>query len=506
LQKTKDKEDIMNKELVAAQKKGRHGDTILAHISPKEALDLTLRGGAGTTNPKTGLPEFFSWGDLNPFSGGGGGFVGSVLTGGLSDLYAGIEKYNDGGSFYDLVDRAIDPGGTVDRSIRGVGGTGFGKAVAPVVDVVGPVVGGVVGGIYGGPAGAAGGAAAGGGFASKWRGDDNEAAAKRAAIAGGLAYLGGTVAQGMSGGSSAGAAIGADAMDAAAGAAMTGGNVAGSAPLATSTLNSVLDSATPLAEAMAAADTIAPTASVAEFVPTATEAAAQTTNPNLASILGDMGATAESNAAIAAGGAGGGSALATAAQPAAEIPATQAPLPLDEFSTPATTWDKISSSFNKAGSWATENPMKVLFGLNAINSLSKAGMMSGANDAQQKSYQDYLNTINAPTAVKNARFDTLAGNVRSAGTLAQQKIDDTLAARGVRGKGKSAPTGDLAEATRKSMNDAYNSIFSQYNVPSTPGPVNYSPGVANLLTGDMTQMAAQGIPLALILSKYGAKG
>jgi len=39
--------------------KGRKGDAILAHISPKEAALLKRKGGAGTTNPETGLPEFY---------------------------------------------------------------------------------------------------------------------------------------------------------------------------------------------------------------------------------------------------------------------------------------------------------------------------------------------------------------------------------------------------------------------------------------------------------------
>ena len=41
--------------------KGRFGDTMLAHISPEEAQMLQAAGGAGTINPQTGLPEFFSW-------------------------------------------------------------------------------------------------------------------------------------------------------------------------------------------------------------------------------------------------------------------------------------------------------------------------------------------------------------------------------------------------------------------------------------------------------------
>ncbi len=39
---------------------GRNGDTVLAHITPAEARLLKARGGAGTTNPATGLLEFYN--------------------------------------------------------------------------------------------------------------------------------------------------------------------------------------------------------------------------------------------------------------------------------------------------------------------------------------------------------------------------------------------------------------------------------------------------------------
>jgi hypothetical protein len=41
------------------QDKGRNGDTILAHINPREAALLREQGGTGTLNPETGLPEFY---------------------------------------------------------------------------------------------------------------------------------------------------------------------------------------------------------------------------------------------------------------------------------------------------------------------------------------------------------------------------------------------------------------------------------------------------------------
>lgn len=49
----------MKKVTEELRQQGRNGDTVLAHINPKEAALLRLMGGSGTTNPKTGLPEFF---------------------------------------------------------------------------------------------------------------------------------------------------------------------------------------------------------------------------------------------------------------------------------------------------------------------------------------------------------------------------------------------------------------------------------------------------------------
>jgi hypothetical protein len=50
--------------------KGRKGDTVLAHITPKEAARLKREGGSGSINPDTGLPEFFG----EEAYGGGFGF------------------------------------------------------------------------------------------------------------------------------------------------------------------------------------------------------------------------------------------------------------------------------------------------------------------------------------------------------------------------------------------------------------------------------------------------
>lgn len=43
---------------------GRFGDTMLAHINPREAAMLRAKGGMETRNPSTGLPEYFDLGDV----------------------------------------------------------------------------------------------------------------------------------------------------------------------------------------------------------------------------------------------------------------------------------------------------------------------------------------------------------------------------------------------------------------------------------------------------------
>lgn len=54
-------------QVLRAQGRGR--DTVLAHITPKEAELLKKRGGSGTINPATGLPEYQFEGDYFDFGG-----------------------------------------------------------------------------------------------------------------------------------------------------------------------------------------------------------------------------------------------------------------------------------------------------------------------------------------------------------------------------------------------------------------------------------------------------
>jgi len=51
--------NLFNNQYEDLASQGRYGDTMLAHITPEEAALLKARGGAGTINPQTGLPEFY---------------------------------------------------------------------------------------------------------------------------------------------------------------------------------------------------------------------------------------------------------------------------------------------------------------------------------------------------------------------------------------------------------------------------------------------------------------
>jgi len=69
---------------------GRGGDTMLAHITPKEAALLKALGGSGTINPRTGLREFWDTdgedGRDGSSSPGGGAPGGGGMGGGYSSM------------------------------------------------------------------------------------------------------------------------------------------------------------------------------------------------------------------------------------------------------------------------------------------------------------------------------------------------------------------------------------------------------------------------------------
>jgi hypothetical protein len=103
------KKNSLQKYAALAARKGRGGDTMLAHINPAEASLLKAHGGSGTINPDTGLPEF-----MVALGGGGGGFMSdySDFGGGWGD-FGGGGGFSDfgGGNYYNYEDYGFGGGG-----------------------------------------------------------------------------------------------------------------------------------------------------------------------------------------------------------------------------------------------------------------------------------------------------------------------------------------------------------------------------------------------------------
>jgi hypothetical protein len=71
---------------------GRNGDTMLAHITPQEAMMLKRMGGSGTINPYTGLPEFFI-GDIIKGIGKGIKSIGKGISKAVNSVVKGVKKF-----------------------------------------------------------------------------------------------------------------------------------------------------------------------------------------------------------------------------------------------------------------------------------------------------------------------------------------------------------------------------------------------------------------------------
>ena len=105
------------------QSKGRGRDTVLAHITPQEAALLKRRGGRGSVNPDTGLPEFEDdlGGDIPA------GETVEQVAASNPDLYAGGELpsgsqstvYGATGPYYTSADQPVITSGAESYKYEG---------------------------------------------------------------------------------------------------------------------------------------------------------------------------------------------------------------------------------------------------------------------------------------------------------------------------------------------------------------------------------------------------
>lgn len=109
--------DHIDRQLKMLAGMGRHGDTQLAHVTPEEQRLLEARGGSGTINPRTGLPEFF----------GGEGGGGSM---GRDDGRVGGGGNRDDGRNAATVDSSRDITSGQSRGRGGIADPSIGRAAA----------------------------------------------------------------------------------------------------------------------------------------------------------------------------------------------------------------------------------------------------------------------------------------------------------------------------------------------------------------------------------------
>lgn len=118
------------------QARGRAGDTVLAHINPREAAMLRAAGGGGSINPATGLPEYFSLRGLISaalpialavFAPGLGAAIGGAFgaTGAAASML--------GGAVIGGLGSAISGGNPLQGAVLGGLGSGLGGALGSAV-------------------------------------------------------------------------------------------------------------------------------------------------------------------------------------------------------------------------------------------------------------------------------------------------------------------------------------------------------------------------------------
>ena len=151
--------------------------------------------------------------------------------------------------------------------------------------------------------------------------------------------------------------------------------------------------------------------------------------------------------------------------------------------------------YETIGSVAKEvAPAAIAAGSAYYGAKKQSDMASELSRAQQTSYDDYLKTINPPAQVKTTQFEERKGDILDQSPRFRQQASNVLASRGIRGQGAAAPVVETEQDIQKKINDAYFSVYGNYNVPSGPGPTNFAPSTTDLFG---TEAADLGMLLAL---------
>jgi hypothetical protein len=126
------KKDI-NCLLEQIKKKGRGGDTELAHVNPLEAMMLKKMGGSGSINPKTGLREYKGGFFRKPFKA-----LKSILGGGAGALLGNLILPGAGGIIGGAIGQGVQHGARGKNPLQGaLKGAAMGAALPSVASGLG---------------------------------------------------------------------------------------------------------------------------------------------------------------------------------------------------------------------------------------------------------------------------------------------------------------------------------------------------------------------------------
>ena len=119
-----------------------------------------------------------------------------------------------------------------------------------------------------------------------------------------------------------------------------------------------------------------------------------------------------------------------------------------------------------------------------LASRNQASMMEDLADKQAQSYNRYQSMLQPSAAERESSYNAQAGNLRTNAELGSRRLNNSLAARGIRGRGTVSPNVNFQKDVMGAENNLYNDIYGianryPYGTPPAP-PVDYAPSTGQL--------------------------
>lgn len=134
--------------------------------------------------------------------------------------------------------------------------------------------------------------------------------------------------------------------------------------------------------------------------------------------------------------------------------------------------------FDFSGFWNQIKPIVDVALPAAVNYLGgrqQAKIAKKAEKKEDRRWDQYLNSINPPQDVLDTRFAAAKNQIVGSAPTAMRRVENTLASRGIKGKGAVSPISDQAQSVQDALNQAYFQTYGNYNVPARPGPASVAP-------------------------------